>query len=85
MKKVSKLEAEKEFQKLLDNIKKEYDKWLAQCKGQYEFYLNEKNKEIESFITQLKQYREKKKYEIERDLERRFRSSPRRWWICTTS
>ncbi|CAK61737.1 unnamed protein product (macronuclear) [Paramecium tetraurelia] len=57
-------EAEKEFNKQLDQIKLEHQKWLDTCKQQYEYHLNEKNKEIENFLSSFKQYRERKKQQI---------------------
>ncbi|CAD8122513.1 unnamed protein product [Paramecium sonneborni] len=57
-------EAEKDFNKQLEQIKLEYSKWLDTCKQQYEYHLNEKNKEIENFLTSFKQYRDKKKQQI---------------------
>ncbi|CAD8199501.1 unnamed protein product [Paramecium octaurelia] len=64
IKRMVKLELEKEYKQQMDNLKAEYNKFLQDSTSQYEKYLEKKNEEIENFIHQFKKYQEKKKMQI---------------------
>ncbi|CAK59355.1 unnamed protein product (macronuclear) [Paramecium tetraurelia] len=68
IKRMAKLELEKEYKQQMDNLKQEYAKFLQDSTEQYEKYLQKKNEEIDHFIHQFKKYQEKKKMQI-RDMK----------------
>ncbi|CAD8116124.1 unnamed protein product [Paramecium sonneborni] len=68
IKRLAKLELEKEYKQHMENLKFEYAKLLQDSTDQYEKYLQKKNEEIEHFINQFKKYQEKKKMQI-RDIK----------------
>ncbi|KAM3145934.1 hypothetical protein pb186bvf_001912 [Paramecium bursaria] len=61
IKRVAKLEVEKEYKSQIEKLTKDSKSLLDAAKEQYEFYLKEKNNEIDNFIKQFKKYQEKKK------------------------
>ncbi|CAD8205567.1 unnamed protein product [Paramecium pentaurelia] len=68
IKRLAKLELEKEYKQQMENLKAEYAKFLQDSTDQYEKYLQKKNEEIDHFIHQFKKYQEKKKMQI-RDMK----------------
>lgn len=61
IKRMAKLELEKEYKVNMENLRQENQKLLKQTTEQFEHYLRMKNDELDRFIQQFKKYQEKKK------------------------
>eukprot|EP00343_Euplotes_focardii_P003819 CAMPEP_0205812906 /NCGR_PEP_ID=MMETSP0205-20121125/17521_1 /ASSEMBLY_ACC=CAM_ASM_000278 /TAXON_ID=36767 /ORGANISM="Euplotes focardii, Strain TN1" /LENGTH=77 /DNA_ID=CAMNT_0053094375 /DNA_START=87 /DNA_END=320 /DNA_ORIENTATION=+ len=65
MRDIGKREAEKEYRKMLDEGNIQHQKEVDNLKNQYEYLLQDKEKQLEKFVNEFKEYHTQKKDEIQ--------------------